>query len=162
VAIENRKINWNGSEWKPHTYSINCHAPLFSSLNVVPVSRILVIYGVARAVTDLGCKAVAKIEGARDEIHPRDLITFVLKSILKKNLEIVFWRFAVMMNSWVQELGKLGSFIDIKEFRTFSRHWGLRDVRVIQKPLGDTSLRGKVPLVEPFSSAWQRLRSCDS
>lgn len=75
---------------KPNAYSISCHTPLFSSLNVVPVSRILVVYGVARAVTDLDSKAAARIEEARDEKHPRDVITFVLKSILKKNLEIVF------------------------------------------------------------------------
>jgi hypothetical protein len=57
---------------------------LFSSPNVVPVSRILVIYGVARTLSSLGCKTAAKRGEARSDRHPMHEGVFEVKIILQK------------------------------------------------------------------------------
>jgi hypothetical protein len=66
------------------THSINCHTPLFSSSNVVPVSRILVIYGIARTLSSLGCKTAAKRGQTRSDRHPMYEGIFEVKMILQK------------------------------------------------------------------------------
>lgn len=77
------ELNYITLESTQPTYSINCHTPLFSSRNVVPVSRILVMYGTERVLRTLVCNAAAKRGEARHERYPRDATALVWKSILR-------------------------------------------------------------------------------